>query len=57
MINSVINDHQHVLAVKVAIFRVVSAGIQMYLYIYIYVKLKDQKRSLSGKNDHNALWH
>jgi hypothetical protein len=23
----------------------------------IPVKLKDRKRSLSGKNDHNALWH
>jgi len=23
----------------------------------IYVKLKDRKRSLSRKNDHNALWH
>jgi len=23
----------------------------------VYVKLKDRKRSLSGKNDHNALWH
>ena len=23
----------------------------------IYVKLKDRKRSLSAKNDHNALWH
>jgi len=22
-----------------------------------YVKPKDRKRSLSGKNDHNALWH
>jgi len=24
---------------------------------YICVKLKDRKRSLSGKNDHTALWH
>jgi hypothetical protein len=24
---------------------------------YRYVKLKDRKRSLSRKNDHNALWH
>jgi len=23
----------------------------------LYVKLKDLKRSLSRKNDHNALWH
>jgi len=23
----------------------------------VYVKLKDRKRSLSRKNDHNALWH
>jgi len=23
----------------------------------IYVKLKDRKRPLSGKKDHNALWH
>ena len=23
----------------------------------VYVKLKDRKRSLSGKKDHNALWH
>jgi len=23
----------------------------------IFVRLKDRKRSLSGKNDHNALWH
>jgi len=23
----------------------------------LYVKLKVRKRSLSGKNDHNALWH
>jgi len=22
-----------------------------------HVKLKDRKRSLSRKNDHNALWH
>jgi len=28
-----------------------------FVYMYIYVKLKDWKRSLSGKNDHNALWH
>jgi len=27
-----------------------------YLMI-VYVKLKDRKRSLSRKNDHNALWH
>jgi hypothetical protein len=26
-------------------------------YIYIHVTLKDRKRSLSGKNDHNAFWH
>jgi len=26
-------------------------------WIYVYVKLKDRKRSLSGKNDHNALGH
>ena len=25
--------------------------------LVIYVKLKDRKRSLSGKNDDNALWH
>jgi len=25
--------------------------------IYLYGKLKDRKRSLSGKNDHNTLWH
>jgi hypothetical protein len=23
----------------------------------VFVKRKDRKRSLSGKNDHNALWH
>ena len=23
----------------------------------VYVKLKDRESSLSGKNDHNALWH
>ena len=23
----------------------------------IYVKLKDRKHSLSGRNDHNGLWH
>jgi len=23
----------------------------------VYIKLKDRKRSLSRKNDHNALWH
>jgi len=23
----------------------------------MHVKLKDRKRSLSGKNGHNALWH
>jgi len=23
----------------------------------VCVKPKDRKRSLSGKNDHNALWH
>jgi hypothetical protein len=23
----------------------------------VYVKLKDRKRSLSRKNDHNTLWH
>jgi hypothetical protein len=23
----------------------------------VYVKLKDRKRSWSGKNNHNALWH
>ena len=27
------------------------------LYIKTYVTIKDKKRSLSGKNDHNALWH
>jgi len=26
-------------------------------YVYIYVKFKDRKPSMSGKNDHNALWH
>jgi hypothetical protein len=26
-------------------------------FINVYVKLEDRKRSLSGKNDHNALWH
>jgi len=25
--------------------------------LYIYVTLKDQKHTLSGKNDHNASWH
>ena len=31
----------------------------MHLFdtIIVYVKLKDRKRSLSGKNNHNALWH
>jgi len=27
------------------------------LLFIIYVKLKDGKRSLSGKNNQNALWH
>jgi len=27
------------------------------LLFHAYVKLKDRKRSLSGKNDHNALSH
>ena len=27
------------------------------MYVCVCVKLKDRKRSLSGKNDHNALWH
>jgi len=26
-------------------------------FLGIYVKLKDRKCSLSGKNDHNLLWH
>ena len=25
--------------------------------LYMCVKLKHRKRWLSGKNDHNALWH
>jgi len=25
--------------------------------MYVCVTLKDRKRSLSGKTDHNALWH
>ena len=24
---------------------------------YIHVKLKDRKRSVSGKNNYNVLWH
>ena len=28
-----------------------------FLCVGTYVKLKDRKRSLSRKNDHNALWH
>ena len=37
--------------------------IDIYIYIYVCVcvcvcvKPKDRKRSMSGKNDHNALWH
>ena len=27
-----------------------------YVCMYVCVKLKDGKRSLSGKNDHNVLW-
>jgi len=26
-------------------------------YVSLDVKLKDRKRSLNRKNDHNALWH
>jgi len=26
-------------------------------FIGVYVKLKDPKHSLSGKDNHNALWH
>jgi len=29
----------------------------MYLGTYVYIKLKDRKRTLSRKKDHNALWH
>ena len=32
-------------------------NISFYANLVIYVKLKDRKRSLSRKNDHNALWH
>jgi len=35
MINCIISNHQHVLAIQVAIFRVISAGIQIYLYVYL----------------------
>ena len=28
----------------------------MCVYIYIYVRPKARKCSMSGKNDHNALW-
>jgi len=30
---------------------------QCYFLSNAYVKLKDRKHSLSGKKDHNALWH
>ena len=31
--------------------------LRLYSVHSVYVTLKDRKRTLSGKNDHNALWH
>jgi len=33
------------------------AYVCIYIYTDVCVKPKDRKPSLSGKNDHNALWH
>ena len=50
--------------VKIRVMRLVSLGAvpkrttartSQYTHCLIYVKLKDRKRSLTGKNDHNAL--
>ena len=42
-------------------FRIIAWGsapwIEILCQIKVYVTLKDRKRSLSEKNDHNALWH
>ena len=32
-------------------------NLQHVITISVNVKLKDRKRSLSGKNNYNALWH
>jgi hypothetical protein len=40
-----------------ALTRVHSSRARFCFHKIVCVKLKDRKRSLSGKNDHNASWH
>jgi len=47
---------------KIRIFYIMLIGLWLVVFVYtvtchIYVTLKDRKCSLSGINDHNALWH